>query len=92
VEFESEKPDIQTKDTNKLASKKQPPHVAGRREVPHKDGQKQQTKTTKHTIEFSNNRLDCSEVPVSGQPCQLKLSRLGSQTSLFPVSGATRLD
>jgi hypothetical protein len=57
VEFESEKPDIQTKDTNKLASKKQPPHVAGRREVPHKDGQKQQTKTTKHTIEFSNNRL-----------------------------------
>ncbi|MCV7419958.1 hypothetical protein H7K45_05340 [Mycobacterium yunnanensis] len=27
----------------------------GRRGVPHEDGQKQQTKTTKHTIEFSNN-------------------------------------
>ncbi|WP_344381001.1 hypothetical protein, partial [Mycolicibacterium diernhoferi] len=51
--------------TPKLASKKQPSHVAGRRGVPHQDGQKQQTKTTKHTIEFSNNRPDCEEVSPS---------------------------
>jgi hypothetical protein len=36
--------------------------------------------------------LIVSKFPVSGQPCQLKLFRPGSQTSLFPVSGATRLD
>jgi hypothetical protein len=44
-----------TKRHQKLASKKQPPPQTGRRGVPHRDGQKQQTKTTKHTIEFSNN-------------------------------------
>src|SRR5690348_12765013 len=30
-------------------------HETGRRGVPHTGSQKQQTKTTKHTIEFSNN-------------------------------------
>jgi len=54
VEFESEK--IRpNKRHQKLASKKQPPTMIGRRGVPHMSGQKQQTKTTKHTIEFSNN-------------------------------------
>ncbi|WP_206779535.1 hypothetical protein, partial [Mycolicibacterium canariasense] len=53
----NQKNPITNKRHQKLASKKQPSHVAGRRGVPHQDGQKQQTKTTKHTIEFSNNRL-----------------------------------
>ncbi|HYO04878.1 MAG TPA: hypothetical protein VET27_24590, partial [Mycobacterium sp.] len=44
-----------TKRHQKLASKKQATPTKGRRGVPHEDGQKQQTKTTKHTIEFSNN-------------------------------------
>ncbi|WP_207105636.1 hypothetical protein, partial [Mycolicibacterium sp. P1-18] len=51
---------------SKLAKKTKPSKAAGRREVPHQDGLKQQTKTTKHTIEFSNNRLDCEEVPRFG--------------------------
>ena len=54
-EFESEKSDL-TKRHQKLASKtKTTTPTTGRRGVPHEDGQKQQTKTTKHTIEFSNN-------------------------------------
>ena len=54
MEFESEQFDL-TKRHQKLASKKQTTPTKGRRGVPHEDGQKQQTKTTKHTIEFSNN-------------------------------------
>jgi hypothetical protein len=44
-----------TKRHPKLASKNKTTPTKGRRGVPHEDGQKQQTKTTKHTIEFSNN-------------------------------------
>ncbi|MGA5542988.1 hypothetical protein ACPCIR_14135, partial [Mycobacterium sp. NPDC051198] len=65
-EFESEKFD-QTKDTNKLASKKQQPHPKREKER----GQKQQTKTTKHTIEFSNNRLFCFVTLFWGNPTSL---------------------
>ncbi|MGK2869426.1 MAG: hypothetical protein ACSLFA_22780, partial [Mycobacterium sp.] len=50
-------------DTNKLASKKQTTHKTREDgKSPKMSGKKQQTKTTKHTIEFSNNRLDCCEV------------------------------
>ncbi|WP_138251382.1 hypothetical protein [Mycolicibacterium cosmeticum] len=41
--------------SSQTTQKNKPSHVAGRRGVPHQDGKKQQTKTTKHTIEFSNN-------------------------------------
>jgi hypothetical protein len=41
----------------KLASKNNHPQQQEDGESPTRDGQKQQTKTTKHTIEFSNNRL-----------------------------------
>jgi hypothetical protein len=54
VESESEQFDP-TKDTKNWHQKKQATPTKGRRGVPHEDGQKQQTKTTKHTIEFSNN-------------------------------------
>ncbi|QZY44844.1 hypothetical protein K5L12_21795, partial [Mycolicibacterium austroafricanum] len=54
-----------------------------------RQAKKQQTKTTKHTIEFSNNRPDFVGYPFSGQPCQLKLSSPASQTSVFRVSAAT---
>ncbi|WP_264038192.1 hypothetical protein, partial [Mycolicibacterium hodleri] len=64
VHRKSEKSDIQQ--PVKTGKKNKTIPTAGRREVPHQDGQKQQTKTTKHTIEFSNNRLDCVEVPRFG--------------------------
>jgi hypothetical protein len=53
VHRKSEKSDIQQ--PVKTGKKNKTIPTAGRREVPHQDGQKQQTKTTKHTIEFSNN-------------------------------------
>ncbi|WP_209447131.1 hypothetical protein, partial [Mycolicibacterium septicum] len=53
-EFNQKNP-ITNKRHQKLASKKQPPTMIGRRGVPQNEWQKQQTKTTKHTIEFSNN-------------------------------------
>ncbi|WP_217159981.1 hypothetical protein, partial [[Mycobacterium] fortunisiensis] len=43
---------------------------------------KQQTKTTKHTIEFSNNRLFCFCHPVLGQPHQRNL-HLAGKSSCF---------
>jgi hypothetical protein len=52
-EFESEKSDL-TKRHQKLASKKRHTPTRGYQSM----AKKQQTKTTKHTIEFSNNRLD----------------------------------
>ncbi|MGK2865964.1 MAG: hypothetical protein ACSLFA_04865, partial [Mycobacterium sp.] len=46
-------------DTNKLASKKQTTHKTREDgKSPKMSGKKQQTKTTKHTIEFSNNTPD----------------------------------
>src|SRR6185312_13269446 len=65
-ESESEKSETQQKNTKKLASKNNHPQQQEDGESPTRDGQKQQTKTTKHTIEFSNNRLAFS--PASGQP------------------------
>jgi hypothetical protein len=49
--FESEKSESQQKNTKHTGIKKQQPHPnTGRQSMA-----KQQTKTTKHTIEFSNN-------------------------------------
>jgi hypothetical protein len=53
VESESEKSDQSNQ--SKLAKKTTTPARKEDEESPHKDGLKQQTKTTKHTIEFSNN-------------------------------------
>ncbi|MCB0933475.1 MAG: hypothetical protein KDB71_16470, partial [Mycobacterium sp.] len=52
----------------------------------HDKKQKQQTKTTKHTIEFSNNTP--ARCPYSGQPCQLTSFLGGKSTGNFlePVS------
>ncbi|MGV0594580.1 hypothetical protein, partial [Mycolicibacterium porcinum] len=44
-------------------------------------GQKQQTKTTKHTIEFSNNRLFCFVTLFWGNPTSLIGSLLASQVA-----------
>ncbi|MCA4725815.1 urea transporter, partial [Mycolicibacterium fortuitum] len=77
AEFESEKSDHKQKTPNKLASKKQQPHPKREKER----GQKQQTKTTKHTIEFSNNRLFCFVALFWGNPASLIRTLLASQVA-----------
>jgi hypothetical protein len=97
VNSNQNKPDL-TKRHQKLASKKQQTTTCDQRKTgspPTQMAQKQQTKTTKHTIEFSNNRLLCTSVPVSGQPCQLNLSAAvksspGSSRSLELLTGLRR--
>ncbi|WP_396903411.1 hypothetical protein, partial [Mycolicibacterium sp.] len=44
---------------------------------------KQQTKTTKHTIEFSNNRLFLLCRPVLGQPRQLNSNLAGKSSCII---------
>ncbi|WP_264019560.1 hypothetical protein, partial [Mycolicibacterium setense] len=66
----------QTKDTNKLASKNNNHTLNGKKNV----AKKQQTKTTKHTIEFSNNRLYFFCHPVLGQPHQLNYILAGKSS------------
>ncbi|MGW0162431.1 hypothetical protein ACWDUN_24245, partial [Mycobacterium sp. NPDC003323] len=51
----------QTKDTKNWHQKNNHPTWQEDGESPTKMAKKQQTKTTKHTIEFSNNRPDCVE-------------------------------
>jgi hypothetical protein len=72
VEFESEKSETKQK-TPKLASKNHTPSTG----VPECSHKKQQTKTTKHTIEFSNNRP--SFCPFQGNPTSLLQRWLRSQ-------------
>ncbi|WP_264033077.1 hypothetical protein, partial [Mycolicibacterium alvei] len=75
----NQKNPIKTKDTNKLASKKQNHTLNGKKSM----AKKQQTKTTKHTIEFSNNRLFLLCHPVLGQPHQLNLKLAGKSNCFF---------
>ncbi|WP_344036232.1 hypothetical protein, partial [Mycolicibacterium alvei] len=63
----------------KLASKKQNHTLNGKKSM----AKKQQTKTTKHTIEFSNNRLFLLCHPVLGQPHQLNLKLAGKSNCFF---------
>jgi len=60
-----------TKHQKKYLAKKQTNHTPQQEdgESPTRHGKKQQTKTTKHTIEFSNNTP--AKTPASRQPCKL---------------------
>ena len=79
VEFESEQSDLTKRHQKTGITKTGPhPHTGSAKHDPKKTTTK--TKTTKHTIEFSNNNTRLT--PASRQPCQLTRTSLRRQLPL----------